>query len=131
MCTASFRELYPDTQTNILLLYDVNYDHAIGGRSHVPMADQQKDDDEIDVSLITGALRNQNLLNSEPVESTFGSSVVLRNQTLTVANTNSAASFLAGRSWRGLEQKLGETPVVKAVEGRRGIAIAYEEEGTS
>lgn len=41
-----------------------------------------------------------------------------------------AASFLAGRSWQGLEPKLGETPVVKAVEGRRGIAIAYEEEGT-
>lgn len=41
-----------------------------------------------------------------------------------------AASFLAGRSWQGLEPKLGETPVVKAVQGRRGIAIAYEEEGT-
>lgn len=41
------------------------------------------------------------------------------------------ASFLAERSWRGLEQKLGETPVVKAVGGRRGIAIAYEEEGTA
>lgn len=40
------------------------------------------------------------------------------------------ASFLAGRSWQGLEPKLGETPVVKAVEGRRGIAIAYEDEGT-
>ncbi|MED6260142.1 Diphthamide biosynthesis protein 2 [Ataeniobius toweri] len=33
MCAASFRELYPDTQTNILLLYDVNYDHAIGNFS--------------------------------------------------------------------------------------------------
>uniref|UniRef100_A0A3Q2R033 2-(3-amino-3-carboxypropyl)histidine synthase subunit 2-like n=2 Tax=Fundulus heteroclitus TaxID=8078 RepID=A0A3Q2R033_FUNHE len=95
------------------------------------MADQQEDDDRTDVSLITGALRSHNLLSSEPVQSSFGSSVVLRNQTLTVANTNSAASFLAGRSWQGLEQKLGETPVVKAVEGRRGIAIAYEEEGTS
>lgn len=41
-----------------------------------------------------------------------------------------AASFLAGRSWQGLEAKLGETAVLKAVEGRRGIAIAYEEEGT-
>lgn len=46
-------------------------------------------------------------------------------------DTGFPASFLAGRSWRGLEAKLGETPVVKAVEGRRGIAIAYEEEGTS
>ena len=42
-----------------------------------------------------------------------------------------AAGFLAGRSWQGLERKLGETPVVKAVEGRRGIAIAYEGEGKS
>lgn len=39
------------------------------------------------------------------------------------------ASFLESRSWRGLEQQLGKTPVSKAVQGRRGIAIAYEEEG--
>ncbi|XP_029004493.1 2-(3-amino-3-carboxypropyl)histidine synthase subunit 2 [Betta splendens] len=99
-----------------------------GGQSHVPLADQQEED-ETDVSLITGELRSHSLLKSEP-EASCGSSVVLRNQTMTVANTGSAASFLAHRSWRGLEQKLGETPVVKAVEGRRGIAIAYEEEGT-
>lgn len=109
--------------------YVTDFRHLLpGGQSHVHMADQQEDD-ETDVSLITGALRSCNLLNSEPAVSSFGSSVVLRNQTLTVANTNSAASFLSERSWRGLEQKLGETPVVKAVEGRRGIAIAYEEEG--
>ncbi|KAM4718504.1 2-(3-amino-3-carboxypropyl)histidine synthase subunit 2 isoform 1-T2 [Anableps anableps] len=112
--------------------YVTDFRHLLpGGQSHVPMADHQENDDETDVSLITGALRSQNLLSSELVESSFGTSVVLRNQTMTVANTNSAASFLAGRSWRGLEQKLGETPVGKAVEGRRGIAIAYEEEGTS
>ncbi|XP_038160179.1 2-(3-amino-3-carboxypropyl)histidine synthase subunit 2 [Cyprinodon tularosa] len=112
--------------------YVTDFRHLLpGGQSHVPMCDQQEDDYSTDVSLITGALRSQNLLNGEPVESSFGSSVVLRNQTLTVANANSAASFLSGRSWQGLEQKLGETPVVKAVEGRRGIAIAYEEEGTS
>lgn len=40
-----------------------------------------------------------------------------------------AASYLAGRSWQGLQPQLGQTAVVKAVEGRRGIAIAYEEEG--
>ncbi|XP_073344494.1 2-(3-amino-3-carboxypropyl)histidine synthase subunit 2 [Pagrus major] len=99
-----------------------------GGQSHVPLSDQQEDGDETDMSLITGALRSKNLLISEPAESSCGSSVVLRNQTMTVA-TNSAASFLAERSWRGLEQKLGETPVVKAGKGRKGIAIAYEEEG--
>lgn len=56
----------------------------------MPLADQQEDGDETDVSLITGALRSQNLLISEPAESSCGSSVVLRNQTLTVANTNTA-----------------------------------------
>lgn len=29
-CTSAFRELYPDTQSWIILLYDVNYVHAIG-----------------------------------------------------------------------------------------------------
>lgn len=29
-CTSAFRELYPDTQSQIILLYDVNYVHAIG-----------------------------------------------------------------------------------------------------
>lgn len=40
-----------------------------------------------------------------------------------------SATFLESRSWRGLEQQLGKTTVSKAVQGRRGIAIAYEDEG--
>lgn len=63
---------------------------ALGGQSHVPLANQQQESDETDVSLITGALRKHNLLSSEPTESSHSSSVVLRNQTMTVANTNSA-----------------------------------------
>lgn len=34
MCACSFRELYPDKQSHVVLLYDVNYDHAIGKISH-------------------------------------------------------------------------------------------------
>ncbi|XP_028289923.1 2-(3-amino-3-carboxypropyl)histidine synthase subunit 2 [Gouania willdenowi] len=102
-----------------------------GGLNHVPLSEHHEDGDT-DVSLITGALRSQSFSNSDPKDSTHrSSSVVLRNQTMTVANHNSAASFLAARSWQGLEQRLGETPVVKALKGRRGIAIAYEEEGAS
>lgn len=110
--------------------YVTDFRHLLpGGQSHVPLAELQEYT-EADVSLISGDLRRQ-CLYSEPDRTSASSSLVLRNQTMTVATTNSAASFLAGRSWQGLEQKLGETPVVKAVEGRRGIAIAYEEEGTS
>lgn len=28
-CTSAFRELYPDPQSHIIILYDVNYVHAI------------------------------------------------------------------------------------------------------
>ena len=38
------------------------------------------------------------------------------------------AEYLSSRSWRGLEQKLGETPVTKAVDGRKGIAAGYTHE---
>ena len=58
----------------------------------MPLANEQEEGDETDVSLITGALRSHSLLRSEPAESPYGSSVVLRNQTLTVANTNSAGT---------------------------------------
>lgn len=57
-----------------------------------PESDQRGNDDTTDVSLITGALRTSCLRSSS--ESTDGSSVassvVIRNQTLTVANTNTA-----------------------------------------
>ena len=36
---------------------------------------------------------------------------------------------MAGRSWSGLEQKLGETQVGEVVEGRMGVAAGYRGEG--
>lgn len=42
-----------------------------------------------------------------------------------------AALFLSSRSWQGLQPCLGQTPVTGAVSGRRGIAIAYEDEGSN
>lgn len=43
----------------------------------------------------------------------------------------STALYLSSRSWQGLQPRLGQTPVTGAVSGRRGIAIAYEDEGSS
>lgn len=57
----------------------------------MPLADEQEAE-ETDVSLITGTLRSNVLLRDEPEESSCSSSVVLRNQMLTVANTNSAGT---------------------------------------
>ena len=46
-----------------------------------------------------------------------------------LVHENGGGAFLAGRSWSGLEQKLGETEVRETVQGRRGIASGYEGEG--
>lgn len=34
MCAASFRELYPDSQSHIIILYDVNCAHAVSKLSY-------------------------------------------------------------------------------------------------
>ncbi|NXW55826.1 DPH2 synthase, partial [Eurystomus gularis] len=82
-----------------------------------------------DISLITGEMRPIHLC--DPPIPQLPSSTVLacKDQTQALAEISPAASFLESRSWRGLEQQLGQTPVTKAVQGRRGIAIAYEDEG--
>ncbi|KAM6124596.1 2-(3-amino-3-carboxypropyl)histidine synthase subunit 2 [Pterocles gutturalis] len=83
-----------------------------------------------DISLITGEMRATHLCDT-PTAPQLPPSTALacRDQTRALAEISPAASFLESRSWRGLEQRLGQTPVSKAVQGRRGIAIAYEDEG--
>ncbi|XP_062437396.1 2-(3-amino-3-carboxypropyl)histidine synthase subunit 2 [Rhea pennata] len=82
-----------------------------------------------DVSLITGEMRALRLCDSLAPQLSPSAALACRDQTRAVAEISPAASFLESRSWRGLEQQLGKTPVSKAVQGRRGIAIAYEDEG--
>ncbi|XP_038039238.1 2-(3-amino-3-carboxypropyl)histidine synthase subunit 2 [Anas platyrhynchos] len=82
-----------------------------------------------DVSLITGEMRAAHLSDPPAAQLPPSTSLACRDQSWALAEISPAASFLESRSWRGLEQQLGKTPVSKAVQGRRGIAIAYEEEG--
>ena len=42
-----------------------------------------------------------------------------------------AEEYMRSRSWQGLEQNFGQTPVTKAAEGRKGIAIGYSHEPQS
>ncbi|XP_057281823.1 2-(3-amino-3-carboxypropyl)histidine synthase subunit 2 [Pezoporus wallicus] len=82
-----------------------------------------------DLSLITGEMRATHLCEPSASQLSPSTALACRDQTNALAEISPAASFLESRSWRGLEQQLGQTPVSKAVQGRRGIAIAYEDEG--
>ncbi|KAM9685206.1 2-(3-amino-3-carboxypropyl)histidine synthase subunit 2 isoform 1-T1 [Trichechus inunguis] len=100
-----------------------------GSPFHVPLPPPDSELwDTPDVSLITGELRPAPTW--KPPNAPGCSALTPRPQ-LELAESSPAALFLSSRSWQGLEPRLGQTPVTGAVSGRRGIAIAYEDEGNS
>ncbi|XP_053325710.1 2-(3-amino-3-carboxypropyl)histidine synthase subunit 2 [Spea bombifrons] len=110
-CITDFRELLP------------------GGSAYVEFPEiDPSDSDRTDVSLITGGLRSFQLSAPEAPLKETDMTLAQRNNNTTMAELGPAASFLASRSWQGLDKALGQTAAAKAVEGRRGIAIAYEDE---
>ncbi|XP_008568617.1 PREDICTED: diphthamide biosynthesis protein 2 isoform X2 [Galeopterus variegatus] len=100
-----------------------------GSPFHVPLPPPESELWDIpDVSLITGELRPPAAWKSS---NDPGCSTLTPRPQLDLVEISPAASFLSSRSWQGLEPRLGQTPVTEAVSGRRGIAIAYEDEGSS
>nr|XP_022899702.1 2-(3-amino-3-carboxypropyl)histidine synthase subunit 2 [Onthophagus taurus] len=79
-----------------------------------------------DVSLISGDVRWRQ--NEEEVEIGGDKEVVVKDKGTMMLANNSGGEFLSGRSFKGLEQKLGETEVKIAKEGRKGIAQGYKNE---
>ncbi|CAG8645487.1 9803_t:CDS:10 [Paraglomus brasilianum] len=89
------------------------------------------DDDEPHYSLVTGELRQGRRYDTQNHEFSSGSTtLVLRNKDTSVSNvlTSAAGEFFASRTFRGLEQRIGETEVSYAEEGRLGTARRYDDE---
>ncbi|CAI2173044.1 15779_t:CDS:2 [Funneliformis geosporum] len=92
------------------------------------------EDDEPHFSLITGKYKQgrKYAIQDASVENVTGSikDLTLRNQNTSVSTLlNSAAGdYLKSRTFRGLEQQIGETEIRLAEEGRSGIAKGYANE---
>ncbi|XP_036208260.1 2-(3-amino-3-carboxypropyl)histidine synthase subunit 2 isoform X2 [Myotis myotis] len=100
-----------------------------GSPFHVPLPPPESELWDIpDVSLITGELRPPP---ARKPSNDPGCSALTPRPQLELVESSPAASFLSSRSWQGLQPQLGQTPVTGVVSGRRGIAIAYEDEGSS
>ncbi|XP_029803191.1 2-(3-amino-3-carboxypropyl)histidine synthase subunit 2 isoform X3 [Suricata suricatta] len=100
-----------------------------GSPFHVPLPSPDSELwDTPDVSLITGELRPPPAWkpSNDP-----GCLALTSRPQLELAESSPAASFLSSRSWQGLQPRLGQTLATGAVSGRRGIAIAYDDEGGS
>ncbi|XP_023949690.2 2-(3-amino-3-carboxypropyl)histidine synthase subunit 2 [Bicyclus anynana] len=97
-----------------------DYDELLPGKRHHCEISHIKE--TTDVSLITGNIRETKIQNSELGDSGM-ELVEKQNWAL-----ESIGSNLQNRSWSGLEQKLGETEIKKAEEGRKGIPLQYSNE---
>ncbi|XP_023029970.1 diphthamide biosynthesis 2 [Leptinotarsa decemlineata] len=80
-----------------------------------------------DVSLLSNKIRiNSN--ETTLLKSDAGSQVALKSDGTLSLSTSYGAGYLADRSWKGLEQNLGQTEPELAQEGRSGIAQKYKNE---
>ncbi|XP_013177100.1 PREDICTED: diphthamide biosynthesis protein 2 [Papilio xuthus] len=95
-----------------------DYDELLPGNKHY--CDLNEATETTDVSLITNKIRETK------VNSSIESSMELAEKQSMALET--IGQNLQERSWKGLEQKLGETEVKKAEEGRKGIPLQYNNE---
>ncbi|KAK3921187.1 2-(3-amino-3-carboxypropyl)histidine synthase subunit 2 [Frankliniella fusca] len=112
----SAREWSPKYVTNFRQLLS-------GGVDHVELSDNLEES-SMDVSLITGKVRNIDIPSS--VDNLQDRSIAARGD-LSVC-VSSGSQFLSNRSWQGLEPNLGQTPVELASLGRSGVASSYQSE---
>ncbi|GFS30004.1 2-(3-amino-3-carboxypropyl)histidine synthase subunit 2 [Trichonephila inaurata madagascariensis] len=99
-----------------------------GAANYVPLIQNTKI--ENDVSLVTGKIRHIGLLTANDMEEDSCSLVSRDEMTISNFHSKAAGEFLAQRSWQGLEQCLGETPISEVEQGQKGIASKYEDEGS-
>lgn len=80
-----------------------------------------------DISLITGGVRGRGGVEKKEKEEENGTSTDLMRRGENAVAERTAGDALRERSWRGLEQNLGQDAVAEIEQGRSGIAIRYEE----
>ena len=100
-----------------------------GGEHYTPVQEEREEQEEQegqegDMSLVTGRVRSRGAGRGEG----GGELVVINSKTVAVLHAGGGGEFLAGKSWSGLEQELGKTEVVAAVQGGKGIAMGYSQE---
>lgn len=79
---------------------------------------------EADVSLITGELRNS----EKEVFCADSMSALAQKGSGAMMIGKAGASYLNERTWKGVEQRLGEDEIKPAEKGRSGLPISYANE---
>ncbi|KAF9902348.1 Diphthamide biosynthesis protein 2 [Linnemannia zychae] len=136
-----FQQLLPDDDkigVDKVKISQAQLDAASDREDEDGSEDQDSDEDERPhFSLVTGQFKQSKKYTTNKEDSKELSALIegskdltLRDKNTSVATLMSSASgeYLQSRQFKGLEVKLGETPVELATEGRAGIARGYKTE---
>ncbi|KFM75594.1 Diphthamide biosynthesis protein 2, partial [Stegodyphus mimosarum] len=108
--------------------YITDFGELLPGAVNFISSPQGKEID-VDVSLVTGKTRSLGLSDDASSQPNTAPILATRDEMkISTIHSQAAGEFLTQLSWRGLEQHLGETAIPEILEGRKGIASAYENE---
>jgi hypothetical protein len=101
---------------------------CLGGRHYQELETSESDTPEgtADVSLVTGQIRVMPEWESSSSSVSNSDAVALKGDSTVSTNLAAGSEFLSKRSWRGLEQNLGQNDVVLASKGRSGLPQNYD-----
>jgi len=101
---------------------------CLGGRHYQELETSQNDTTEgtADVSLVTGQIRVMSERESSSSNVSSSNVVALKGDSAVSTDLATGSEFLSKRSWRGLEQNLGQNDVVLASKGRSGVPQNYD-----
>lgn len=102
--------------------FSYSYNAFLSSSSDLPT---ERDELKTDVSLLTGRLRSDE--RSESEEEVSGV-VCVKPKGTVATNAGYGAGYLSQRTWKGLEQNLGQSAAKEVEEGLSGLAGAYENE---
>lgn len=87
-----------------------------------------QDSDRTDVSLLTNTVRSLGIDDNFPESFSTHNQIAVKSDGTVATSDDFGAGYLSSRTWKGLEQKLGQTEAELATEGRKGLAQKYSNE---
>ncbi len=119
----------------MLLLRQASVDAAADGTNGAGGGEDLSSDEDAppEVSMVSGKLISRSRAAPRAADDTDDADVTdgvlaLRGK-FALATTSAGAEFLSGRSFRGLERRMGADAPAKVQQGRSGIASGFEGEG--
>lgn len=115
----AWRQQYPD-------FYSVDFNEILPNGKHYRYAENPAENDDVDVSLVTGRIRSLQTTSTIQNTETDTDNTQLEMKNNQLMQTSSSNTF-KDRSWTGLNPNLGKDEPSKITKGRSGIAVKYSE----